>query len=71
MQRLLAARQLGGVVGIAVIAVFVQWRESVYGLSAAGLQAAYSEGFLLLAAVFALALGACARMRSDRAPACS
>jgi EmrB/QacA subfamily drug resistance transporter len=65
------ARQLGGVVGIAVIAVFVQWRESVYGLSAAGLQAAYSEGFLLLAAVFALALGACARMRSDRAPACS
>ena len=43
------ARQLGGVVGIAVVAVFVQWRESVHGTSAAGLQTAYSQGFLLLA----------------------
>lgn len=63
------ARQLGGVVGIAVVAVFVQWRESVHGTSAAGLQTAYSQGFLLLAAVFLLAVVAAARMQADRAPA--
>ncbi len=63
------ARQLGGVVGIAVVAVFVQWRESVYGTAAAGLQAAYSQAFLLLAAVFLLAVLAAARMQVERAPA--
>lgn len=63
------ARQLGGVVGVAVVAVFVQWRESVHGTAAAGLQAAYSQAFLLLAAVFLLAVLAAARMQVERAPA--
>lgn len=63
------ARQLGGVVGIAVVAVFVQWRESVHGTSVAGLQSAYSQGFLLLVAVFALAVVAAIRMHGDNVPA--
>lgn len=52
-----------------MVAVFVQWRESVYGTAAAGLQAAYSQAFLLLAAVFLLAVLAAARMQVERAPA--
>lgn len=62
------SRQLGGVMGIAVIAVFVAWRESIHGTSAPGIQTAYAQGFLLLAAVFALALAAALQMKPPRAP---
>ncbi|NMG66177.1 DHA2 family efflux MFS transporter permease subunit [Azoarcus indigens] len=56
------ARQLGGMLGIAVAAVFVAWRESVYGTVVPGVLTAYAQGFLLLAGVFALALVAACRM---------
>jgi DHA2 family multidrug resistance protein len=49
------ARQLGGVMGVAVVAVFVAWRESVHGATPPGIHVAYAQGFLLLAAVFAAA----------------
>lgn len=49
------ARQLGGVLGIAIAAVFVEWRAAVYGRFAPGVYAAYSQGFLLLTVVFVLA----------------
>jgi len=61
------SRQLGGVLGIAVIAVFVAWRESVYGSSVEGIHTSYAQGFLLLAAVFALALTAALRMKPPHA----
>lgn len=60
------ARQLGGVMGVAIIAVFVQWRETVGGSSPIGVYAAYSQGFLLITAVFAVASLATFFMRNDR-----
>lgn len=57
------ARQLGGVMGVAVAAAFIAWRETVYGSVAPGLYQAYAQGFLLLAAVFLLAVIAAAGMR--------
>lgn len=56
-------RQLGGVLGIAVVAVFVEWREGIYGSTAPGIFTAYSQAFLLLAAAFVLALLAALRMK--------
>ncbi|MDT3672716.1 MAG: DHA2 family efflux MFS transporter permease subunit [Aromatoleum sp.] len=56
-------RQLGGVVGVAVIAVFVEWREAGYGAAPGGVLNAYSEAFWLLAAAFAFALVAALRMK--------
>lgn len=56
-------RQLGGVLGVAIAAVFLEWRHSVHGLSPAGLFAAFSESFLLLAVAFLLALVAAYRMK--------
>lgn len=56
-------RQLGGVLGIALIAVFVEWRESIHGSTAPGIFAAYSQAFLLLAGAFVLALLAALRMK--------
>ena len=55
-------RQLGGVLGVAVVAVFVEWRSAVYGALEGGLQLAYVEAFLLLALVFGLALAVAMRM---------
>jgi EmrB/QacA subfamily drug resistance transporter len=57
-------RQLGGVLGIAIAAVFVEWREAIYGRVAPGVYAAYSQAFLLLAAVFVLALVAACMMKA-------
>ena len=63
-------RQLGGVLGIAIAAVFVEWREAVYGHIAPGVFSAYSQAFMLLAAVFALALvAACMMKTAARRPA--
>lgn len=63
------ARQLGGVIGVAVLAVFVEWRETVYGAVPPGIYSAYSEGFLLLAAVFVLAvLAACSMKEKTKLP---
>lgn len=60
-------RQLGGVLGIAIIAVFVQWRENIYGSTAPGIFSAYSQGFMLLSAVVLLAMVAAGLMKSDKA----
>lgn len=59
-------RQLGGVIGIAIAAVFVEWRESIYGRTAQGIDAAYAEGFLLVAALFVVALIAASAMKAQR-----
>jgi hypothetical protein len=56
-------RQLGGVLGVAISAVFLEWRESVHGVTAPGIFTAFAESFLMLAAAFALALVAALRMR--------
>ncbi|NML28199.1 DHA2 family efflux MFS transporter permease subunit [Zoogloea dura] len=56
-------RQLGGVLGIAIVAVFVEWRITVYGVTPRGIDAAYSEAFLLLTATFLLATVAALRMK--------
>ena len=61
------ARQLGGVMGVAIVAVFVEWRERIHGSTPPGIFDAYAQSFLLLAGVFALAIVAAARMRSARA----
>ena len=58
-------RQLGGVLGIAMTAVFVEWRESVYGRVAPGVYKAYSQSFLLLSLVFMLAVTAACFMKSN------
>lgn len=60
------ARQLGGVMGIATTAVFVEWRESVHRAIPTGVFTAYSQGFLLLAIVILLALVAACFMRPLR-----
>lgn len=59
------ARQLGGVMGVAVLAVFVEWRETVYGTVPPGIYSAYSQGFLLLTAVFSLAVLAACFMKTE------
>lgn len=56
-------RQLGGVLGVAVVAVFVEWRTNVHGALADGVFVAYVEAFLLLALSFALAVAFAVRMR--------
>ena len=61
------ARQLGGVMGVAVLAVFVEWRETVHGTVPPGIHTAYAQGFLLLAAMFVLAVAAALRMRHETA----
>lgn len=60
-------RQLGGVLGIAIIAVFVQWRENIYGSTPPGIFSAYSQGFMLLSSVVFLAIIAAGLMKSDKA----
>lgn len=59
------ARQLGGVMGVAIMAVFVEWRETIYGTTPPGIHTAYAQGFLFLAAVFVLAVAAAALMRQE------
>ena len=49
--------------GVAIVAVFVEWRAGVHGTTAPGLFWAYSQAFLLLALAFGLALIAALRMK--------
>jgi EmrB/QacA subfamily drug resistance transporter len=58
-------RQLGGVLGIAIAAVFVEWREGVYAGLSSGVFSAYAEAFLLVAAIFLLALLAACFMKQQ------
>lgn len=56
------ARQLGGVLGIAIAAVYVAWREGAPQAPSA----AYAEAFLMTAGVFLLALLAACFMKARR-----
>ena len=64
------ARQLGGVLGIAMAAVFVAWREMAYQGQPDGVAHAYGDGFLLVAGMYLVALLAAWFMRGGRKPAC-
>lgn len=58
------ARQLGGVLGVAICAVFVEWRLSVMEPEAAA--QAFAQSFVLLTAVFGVAFVAALGMRSPK-----
>jgi predicted MFS family arabinose efflux permease len=58
------SRQLGGVFGVAISAVFLEWRTLVHGTTPDGLSSAYSQVFMLLACAFALALIAASQMKN-------
>lgn len=60
------ARQLGGVVGVTMMAVFMEWREQVWGSVAPGVFQAYAQGFLLLSVVFVLAILVAMGMKDAR-----
>jgi MFS transporter, DHA2 family, multidrug resistance protein len=60
------ARQLGGVVGVTMMAVFLEWRQEVCGANAAGIFQAYAQGFLLLTVVFVLAIVVAIGMKDAR-----
>lgn len=57
------ARQFGGVLGVAIVAVFVEWRAAAYGGGEQGVETAYAQAFALLAVFFGLALVAAVRMK--------
>lgn len=59
-------RQFGGVLGVAIAAVFVEWRIAIHGAEPPGVHWAYSQAFVLLALVFGLALVAAVRMKPGR-----
>ncbi|RJX30979.1 MAG: DHA2 family efflux MFS transporter permease subunit [Oxalobacter sp.] len=56
-------RQLGGVFGVAISAVFLEWRTLENGSTLSGISSAYSETFMLLAAAFGFALIAAGQMK--------
>lgn len=62
-------RQLGGMLGVASIAVYVEWRSR--GILANGIPlhnaelTAFAEGFLMIAVAFAVSVLAAARMREE------
>ncbi len=56
-------RQLGGVIGVAVVAVFVEWRAAAQGGGELAIQSSYAQAFLLLTVFFGLALVAAVRMK--------
>jgi predicted MFS family arabinose efflux permease len=58
-------RMLGGFLGIALIAVFVEWRAASLGSSGLAGAQAYNEGFLLSAIIMLLAMVAAWRMKAD------
>lgn len=60
------ARQLGGVVGVTMMAVFLEWRQEMCGVTAAGTFQAYAQGFLLLSVVFVLAIVVAIGMKDAR-----
>lgn len=62
------ARQLGGVMGVAIVAVFIEWREVVHGAIPPGVYIAYSQGFLFLSAIFVVAIIATLLMKAERIP---
>lgn len=60
-------RQLGGVLGIAMSAVFIEWRAAAYGANAASISRAFAESFMMVALIFVVALLAACRMKRQPA----
>lgn len=59
-------RQLGGVIGVACVAVFVSWRSTALGGSSTDAHSqAFAEAFLISAGIFVLAAVAAWRMRAE------
>jgi len=56
-------RMLGGFLGVALLAVFVQWRGTMLGSTAEAVGHAFCESFLISALVFALAMIPAWRMK--------
>lgn len=50
------SRQMGGVLGVAVVAVLIEWRATVLAPSAEGVLIAYTQSFILLAICFGVAV---------------
>lgn len=51
--------------GIAITAVFIEWRKSVYGRTSPVIYTAYTQDFLLLSSVFLLAFVAACWMKVE------
>lgn len=58
-------RMLGGFLGVALVAVFVEWRTAVLGGSAQGAAQAFDEAFLLSTLIMLLAMLATWHMKAD------
>lgn len=56
-------RQFGGALGVAVAAVFVEWRMAVHATESAGTFLAYGQAFVLMTLIFAVAIVAALRMK--------
>ena len=59
------ARMLGGFLGVAMLAVYVQWRGTVLGATPAAVGQAFCESFLISALVFVLAMVPAWRMKPN------
>lgn len=57
-------RQLGGVLGVACLAVFVGWRSAALGGTSAAHCQAFAEGFLMSLLIFVAAIFAAYRMKA-------
>ena len=57
-------RQLGGVLGVACIAVFVSWRSAGLGGNMAASTQAFAEAFLISTLIFVFASAAAFRMKA-------
>jgi DHA2 family multidrug resistance protein len=58
-------RMLGGILGVALLAVMVEWRSSTPSASAVAAAEAYNDAFLFSAVILLLAMVAAWRMKED------
>jgi EmrB/QacA subfamily drug resistance transporter len=61
-------RQLGGMLGVAGIAVYVEWRSHQLAPTADAALTAFAEGFLMIAIAFGVSVFAAWKMREDITP---
>lgn len=60
------SRMLGGVVGVALLVAFVEWRGTALGGTTKGISQAYGESFILSALVFGISILAAWRMKPSK-----
>jgi hypothetical protein len=58
-------RQLGGMIGVAAIAVYVEWRSHHLAPDVEAVRTAFAEGFLMIAIAFAISIVVAWNMRED------